>query len=147
VYQEQVKWMPGIAAESRSFDANGQYVRSLVNGANYAYPLNDGRLFVTGAPIMGVNPPKADASPPYRPEVACETQQAPDLRSNPQQPPQEVKVDHNAPGARAASEKARLEATKFLREDLEHLGLKTPVGETLIGDGDLKRLTKAMPGR
>jgi virulence factor Mce-like protein len=147
VYQEQVKWMPGIAAESRNSDANGQYVRSLVNGANYAYPLNDGRIFVTGAPIMGVNPPKADAAPPYKPEVACETQAAPDLRSNPQQPPQAVKVDQSSAAVRAASDKARLEATKFLRDDLKHLGLNTPVGEKLIGGGDLKRLTKAMPGR
>src|SRR3712207_8654499 len=36
VYEEQVKWLPGIAAESRSHDANGQYVRTLANGSNYA---------------------------------------------------------------------------------------------------------------
>ena len=60
VFQEQVKWLPGIAAESRNFDANGQYVRSLANGAQLRLRrLDDGRFFVTGLPLQGVNPPKA----------------------------------------------------------------------------------------
>ena len=43
------------------FDANGQYVRSLANGAQLRLrQLDDGRFFVTGLPLQGVNPPKAD---------------------------------------------------------------------------------------
>src|SRR3712207_355532 len=75
VYEEQVKWLPGIAAESRSHDANGQYVRTLANGSNYASPLENGRFLISGAPLQGFNPPKAvNGPPPLRADVPCETQ-------------------------------------------------------------------------
>jgi hypothetical protein len=32
-------------------------------------------------PLIGTNPPKPDARPPLRPDVACETQERPDLRT------------------------------------------------------------------
>ena len=61
--RSSVKWLPGIAAESRNFDANGQYVRSLrQRRAATPTALNDGRFFLTGLPLQGVNPPKADTA-------------------------------------------------------------------------------------
>ena len=146
VYQEQVKWMPGIAAESRNFDANGQFVRSLANGAEYAYPLGDDRFFFSGAPIQGVNPPKKNEPPPLRPDVACETQQPPDLRSNPDQPPSAVKVKHGGPEHTAAVAKEMKDAIGWLREGLEAQGDKIPVLETPLAPGDLDNLTKSIPG-
>jgi phospholipid/cholesterol/gamma-HCH transport system substrate-binding protein len=145
VFQEQVKWMPGIAAESRNFDANGQYVRSLGNGASFAYPTGDDRFFVTGAELQGVNPPRKDKSPPYRPDVPCETQEPPDLRSQPGQPPQPRRVNWSDPAVRKASELGRERAVRWLRRDLDRLGLKTKVAEDPIAPADVKRLARTKP--
>jgi phospholipid/cholesterol/gamma-HCH transport system substrate-binding protein len=148
VYEEQVKWLPGIAAESRNFDANGQYVRSLANGANYAYPANDGRIFTTGLPLQGVNPPRADSAPPLRPDVACETQQQPDLRSRPQAPPTAIKVNHSSPAAVAMWNEQKDKAIKLIRSELARIG----EGQIKISDkefslDDMPKLLKARPSR
>ena len=122
LYQEAAKAFTGLAGESRSFDANGQYVRTLAKNANYAYPLGDGRFYLTDLPIEGVNPPKAPA-PPYQPNVPCETQQPPDLRTKVQPPPTAIRVDQNAPGAtvrRAAAERTALD---WMRGQLKATGL------------------------
>ena len=133
VYQEQVKWMPGIAAESRNFDANGQFVRSLANGASYAYGLNDGRFFLTGLPLQGVNPPKQDTPPPLQPDVPCETQQPPDLATVVQAPPEATKVNHDAPAVKAAVAKEKAEAVEWLRDFVsdQKLDLKV-LGDELL---------------
>lgn len=133
VFEEQVKWLPGIAAESRSSDANGQYVRSLANGSNYAYTLDDGRFLLTGIPLQGVQPPKMVDAPPLRAEVPCETQQPPDLRTEMGVLPPMRKVNHDAPGAAERREKAKDEAVKWLRRDIERLELPLKVGDDLKG--------------
>ena len=141
VYQEGVKWLPGIAGESRSFDANGQYVRSIANGANYAYKLPDGRFFLTGQPIQGVNPPKQD-DPPFRPDVDCETQETPDLRSTPAAPPEAIEVDNSSPAAKALERRSRTAAETWLKRRLRVEGLQDTLkvsGEAL-GLDDLPRL-------
>jgi hypothetical protein len=143
VYQEQVKWLPGIAAESRNFDANGQYVRSLANGAQYAYSLNDGRFFLTGAPLQGVNPPKVDSAPPLRPEVPCETQQPPDLRTKVQAPPKAIRVNNDAPGVAAAREREMRRAIRWLRGTAKSQRLGVPVLDTPLLRGDLARLDRS----
>jgi len=134
VFEEQVKWMPGIAAESRSSDANGQYVRSLANGANFAYTLDNGRFLLTGIPLQGVQPPKMDTVPPLRAEVPCETQQPPDLRTEMGDLPPMRKVNHNAPGAAKRREKAKDEAVRWLRRDIKRLGLPLKVSDKMRGD-------------
>jgi ABC-type transporter Mla subunit MlaD len=83
VYKDSVKVLPGLAGESRTGDANGQWFRVLLSGGLYAYPLPGGRFMLTGQPLEGANPPAAP-QPPLRPDVPCETQQPPDLRSYPQ---------------------------------------------------------------
>ncbi len=83
VYEQAPKPLPGLAGESRSGDANGQWFRVLLSGGNYATPTGTGGVFLSTLPIVGNNPP----SPPQdkrsllRPDVPCETQQPPDLRS------------------------------------------------------------------
>ena len=146
VYQEQVKWLPGIAAESRNFDANGQYVRSLSNGAQYAYGLNDGRFFLTGAPLQGVNPPKVAGPPPLMADVPCETQQAPDLGTVVQAPPKAIKVNNNAPGVAAATARERAKAVKWLRRTLDSQNLETRVLDSPLLRSQLSRLDRS-PGR
>ena len=122
VFQDGVKWLPGIAGESRSFDANGQYVRSLAKTANYAYPVNGGKFFLTDAPLLGANPPKA-AQPPLRPDVPCETQEGPDLRTQAQAPPQGFKIAQDAPGAAERRVKARAVAMEWMHDQLKLSGL------------------------
>lgn len=148
VYQEGVKWLPGIAGESRSFDANGQYIRTLAQTANYAYPLGDGRFFFTTEAIQGVNPPKADGPPPLRPEIPCETQQGPDLRSTPAPPPAARRVDWNAPGTQARYEEAKARAVSWLRDDVARIGLddRLRVVTRDLTAAEIPQLTKARPG-
>ncbi|MCW3000556.1 MAG: hypothetical protein JWN65_4105 [Solirubrobacterales bacterium] len=80
VYQDSLKVLPGLAGESRSGDANGQWFRVLLNGGAYATPLANGRYVLTSEPIMGANPPPAPRSA-LRSDVACETQEQPNLQT------------------------------------------------------------------
>jgi phospholipid/cholesterol/gamma-HCH transport system substrate-binding protein len=95
VFQEGVSGLPGLAAESRSGDANGQWARVLAgNGANtYALGGVDNQLGqrfgITNFPILGVNPPKAER-PPSRYDVPCETQEVPNLDTEVGPAPQRV---------------------------------------------------------
>jgi phospholipid/cholesterol/gamma-HCH transport system substrate-binding protein len=123
VYQESTKPLGGLAGESRSGDANGQWFRVLVAPGNYAYPLGS-NFFLTGQPLKGVNPPPpAQRYPrPYRPDVPCETQQAPDLRSNPGSLPTPVKVNLSSPQVQAGAAKATAKAVTWLRDLLAREG-------------------------
>jgi phospholipid/cholesterol/gamma-HCH transport system substrate-binding protein len=81
VFQEATKPLGGLAGESRSGDANGQWFRVLAGGPSYAYPMGTDRFFLTAAPLLGTNPAKPAQKSPLRPDVPCETQEPPDLRS------------------------------------------------------------------
>ncbi len=84
VFQDSLKALVGLAGESRTGDANGQWFRVLVSGGTYVTPLGNGQLFLTDTPVGGVNPrPPVKGRSPLRNDVPCETQQAPDLRSVP----------------------------------------------------------------
>jgi virulence factor Mce-like protein len=136
VYEEAVKPLPGLAGESRSGDANGQWFRVLLSGGNYAYPLGADRFLFTGSPIEGVNPPAPEKRTPLRPDVPCETQERPDLRSRPGPPPAGFKVEMpNTPEARKRHAKAQATAVKWLRERIETEGL---AGELKVTSEPLK---------
>ena len=121
VYQEAAKTFTGLAGESRSFDANGQYVRSLAKTANYASVLGDGRFFLTDLPVQGVNPPRSD-QPPFREDVPCETQEGPDMRTRVQAPPQQIRIDQNAPGAAERRARAEKAALRWMRTQMKVTG-------------------------
>jgi phospholipid/cholesterol/gamma-HCH transport system substrate-binding protein len=88
VYQETAYGLSGVAGESRSGDANGQEFRVLGGGGtNTIGPFNSPDL---AAPLTGVTPfnflgsepaKQSSAKTPFRPDVACETQDPPDLHS------------------------------------------------------------------
>jgi phospholipid/cholesterol/gamma-HCH transport system substrate-binding protein len=124
VYQESTKPLGGLAGESRSGDANGQWFRVLVSPGNYAYPLGTDNVFLTGSPIQGVNPPPpAQRYPrPYKPDVPCETQQAPDLHSDPLAAPTGHKVNLASPVVQAGVNKATAKAVTWLRQTLKREG-------------------------
>jgi virulence factor Mce-like protein len=123
IYQESVKGLPGLAGESRSGDANGQWFRVLLTGGNYAYPQGADRFLITGQPIQGVNPAPPVKRTPLRPEVPCETQQPPDLRSTPLPPPPGRKVSTSGPGYTERYAKAQDAAIKWMRDTLDRQGL------------------------
>jgi hypothetical protein len=124
IYQEASKQFVGLGAESRNFDANGQYVRSMANNANYAHLLGDGRFYLTGQPLVGVNPPrKRGGAPPYMPDVPCETQELPDLRSRPDAPPPSVRINHHAPGADERRAKVNAALLEWMKDQMAVAGL------------------------
>lgn len=86
-YEEAVRFLPGIAGESRAGDANGQWFRVLPGNGVNTYSLGTGTFGQSLSPILGTNPGKF-ARPPLRPHVPCETQTKPDLtKTSPQGPP------------------------------------------------------------
>jgi phospholipid/cholesterol/gamma-HCH transport system substrate-binding protein len=88
VYVEGVDYLPGLAGESRDFDANGPYIRILGTGGTATYSLSPGLFGQALTAIDGVQPalPAPHTSgdgasvpvdrPPLEPNVPCETQQA-----------------------------------------------------------------------
>ena len=78
VYVEAVDYLPGLAGESRNFDANGPYIRVLGAGGTLTYSLQPGLFGQSLAPLDAVQPqlPPGGKRPPYEPNVPCETQPA-----------------------------------------------------------------------
>jgi hypothetical protein len=125
IYQEASKQFVGLGGESRSFDANGQYVRSYANNGNYASVLGDGRFFFTDLPVQGVNPPaKKDGPPAFKPDTPCETQDRPDLRTKIQAPPTQRKISTSGPGFAERNEEATEKLMKWMQRELVRSGLE-----------------------
>ncbi len=121
VFQDSLKVLPGLAGESRSGDANGQWFRVLVNGGAYATPAGNGRFMLTSEPLMGANPPPSARSP-LRADVACETQERPDLQTD----PTAIQSRKAAVPAAKLPEQLKLrdEAVSWLRKQLADRGDK-----------------------
>jgi ABC-type transporter Mla subunit MlaD len=93
VFEETAYGLAGIASESRSGDANGQYVRVLgAGGLNTvqipnALPNAQGNglaqaVGTTLFPLLGAMPNIFDSTKtPFKPNVACETQEQPNLQA------------------------------------------------------------------
>ena len=92
VYVESTKPLPGLAGESRDGDANGQWFRVLLTGGTYAYPEPAGNIIQSTSPLLGVNPAPPTKKTPFEPNVPCETQAKPDLRSTPASLPQAKQI-------------------------------------------------------
>jgi virulence factor Mce-like protein len=138
VYQEQTKPLVGLAGESRTFDANGQWFRVALNAAQYATPLGSNRFLLSDRPLLGANPPKPAKRPPLRPDVPCETQQKPDLRTNPGALPQRsFKVQDPPADAEAA---ARKKAVKWLEDESDALGQRLKVVDEALTQAELPKI-------
>jgi phospholipid/cholesterol/gamma-HCH transport system substrate-binding protein len=76
VYIEAVDYLPGLAGESRDFDANGPYIRILGVGGTATYSLSPGMFGQSLSKLDSVQPqlPPGGKRPPYEPNVPCETQ-------------------------------------------------------------------------
>jgi hypothetical protein len=102
VYKETGYSLTGVSGESRSGDANGQYFRVLGGGGTNTISIPDveglGDTFgVTPFSIVGAQPAKqSSAKTPFRPDVPCETQDPPDLRSDVGDPPTQASTGRAA---------------------------------------------------
>jgi ABC-type transporter Mla subunit MlaD len=102
VYVEAVDFLPGLAGESRDFDANGPYIRILGTGGTLTYSLQPGLFGQALAPLQGEQPqpPPGEHAPPLEPNVPCETQQPiTDLSAPTGGPPAQQSSSLAAPGA------------------------------------------------
>jgi phospholipid/cholesterol/gamma-HCH transport system substrate-binding protein len=142
VYEEAPKGLTGLSGESRSGDANGQWFRVLLTGGQYAYPTPNHQFLFNGQPIEGANPPISQDRPPLKPDVPCETQQPPDLRTIPGPPPAGGRrlEPSSSPEAVAFRQKAMQDAVKWLRKRVEGQGLSDQlrVEDQPLTAGDLK---------
>jgi phospholipid/cholesterol/gamma-HCH transport system substrate-binding protein len=123
VYQEAPKVLPGLAGESRSGDANGQWFRVLAASGTNLVTLSPGVFGTTALPILGTNPPPPNKRPPLNPNVRCQTQQPPDLRSDPGAPPPQRQLDTSSPAYKTAMAKARADAISWLKGTIKREGL------------------------
>jgi hypothetical protein len=79
VYVEAVDFLPGLAGESRNFDANGPYIRVAESGGGtLTYTLANGMFGQSVQPIAAAQPtlPPGDQRPPLQENTPCETQPA-----------------------------------------------------------------------
>ena len=127
VFQENSKFLPGLAGESRSFDANGQWFKVQGGGGAETFTLGDGLFGTSTSPIIGVNPPPDRERPPLRPDVPCETQERPNLQTRPQEGPRRVDTRANSPEVRERAAQAKAVAIDEMRRDLLERGDKTRV--------------------
>jgi virulence factor Mce-like protein len=148
VYEEFAKSLPGLAGASRSGDANGQWLRVLFQGGNYAYPSGPDQFLVASRPLMGANPPKpVRGLPPLRRDVPCETQEPPDLRSEPAPPPPGFQIDTTSPAAKELEGRGAGVARRWLGDVLEkaRLDRRVKVADEALGLSDLPRVTGRLP--
>jgi phospholipid/cholesterol/gamma-HCH transport system substrate-binding protein len=89
VYVEAVDYLPGLAGESRNFDANGAYIRVLLTAGSLTYSLSPGAFGQAVAPLIATQPtlPPGRRRPPLEPTVPCETQPPINNLSSPTGPP------------------------------------------------------------
>jgi phospholipid/cholesterol/gamma-HCH transport system substrate-binding protein len=122
VFEEAPKSLPGVAGESRSGDANGQWFHVLTSAGEHTIDVGNGLYAQAFFPIRGTNPPKPRTYPQYREDIPCETQEPPDLRSRPG--PGEPTVQPGPTGLlRERQARARTRAVRWLRRELERTGL------------------------
>jgi phospholipid/cholesterol/gamma-HCH transport system substrate-binding protein len=144
VYTELPKPFPGLAGESRSGDANGQWFRVLAAGGTNLVQFSPGVFGTTALPLLGVNPPMPSARPPLHNDVPCETQQTPDLRSTPGAPPEQHQTNVDDPAFKARWAKVRQYGIDLMKLSLKQEGLadKFKVVDQDITKADIPNLLK-----
>ena len=134
IYKETAYGLTGIAGESRSFDGNGPYARVLgASGTNIVVlppfeGTTDEVIGLSPLPILGARPSiTSSARPPYRRDVACETQDPPNLQSGQAAPAPSNQTPMSAPAG-------AIEPTAALKTQIEDAA------------GDLERAQSLLAG-
>jgi phospholipid/cholesterol/gamma-HCH transport system substrate-binding protein len=137
-FVEAIDFLPGLAGESRDFDANGPYIRVLGNGGTFTYSLQPGMFGQALTKIVAVQPqlPPGGHRPPLNPTTPCETQ-APitDLSAPAGAPPQQLSSNLSAPGASLRWQSAAQAAVGMLRDLTKQQGLSLDVPRAVFGSG------------
>jgi ABC-type transporter Mla subunit MlaD len=130
VYVEAVDFLPGLAGESRNFDANGPYIRILgALGSTATYSLQNGLTGGAVTPLLGAQPqlPPGGKRPPLHPHVQCETQPAiTNLSATASPAPKPVTASPLSLLQRTNLQKARNELISGLQTALAQQGLVKP---------------------
>jgi hypothetical protein len=113
IYKGTAYGLTGVAGESRSGDAQGQWFRVLGGGGpnTISFPTTDTgpSAGVAPFPILGVQPAKQSSEKtPFRPDIACETQEPPDLRTGP--------TDGALPESTSASDRSSSPTSESVQE-------------------------------
>ncbi len=152
VYVEAVDFLPGLAGESRDFDANGPYIRILGTGGTLTYSLQPGLFGQSLAPLEGEQPqsPPGQHAPPLQPNVPCETQQPiTDLSAPTGGPPQQMSSSLSAPGASlrwtSAAAAAIPEIQQLAAQDGLNLGTASMPALSRSSDGARRSATRRPP--
>jgi phospholipid/cholesterol/gamma-HCH transport system substrate-binding protein len=138
VYQDMAKFLPGLAGESRSFDANSQWFKVLATGGAETLNIGNGLFGTLAEPLVGNNPPPIRRRPPLKPDVPCETQEPPDLRSIPKGPPPSINT--NTAASRTRESKAQAAAVAVLRAELQRKGSELKVLDRAITISEIRRI-------
>ena len=127
VYVEAVDYLPGLAGESRNFDANGPYIRILGTGGTLTYSLQPGLFGQALTKLDAVQPqvPPGGKRPPYEETVPCETQKPITNLATPSSGPiQQTNTAVSAPAAKARWQGVSQNALTGLAQVASAAGLK-----------------------
>jgi hypothetical protein len=151
VFEEAGYGIAGIAGESRSGDANGQYIRvgfgtgtnAITTPANPAQGITEPLVGLTPFDIEGSEPNDTSAAKtPFKPAVPCETQQPPNLASGPIGPAPTQTTLRSSPsilsGSGANSELGQL-SRKYAAIYMDYMQ-----AQTIEGNGNVLRANKMM---
>ena len=145
VFEETAYGLSGIASESRSGDANGQYIRVEAGGGQNTVKITDAIPSLTGGglqdavallqfPILGAMPRIEDSEKtPFKPNKPCERQEQPDLAAGLGQPPPTSGAQASAPDT--ASLLSQFSPEK-IREGAEAFGLPASAAKQLSALGE-----------
>ena len=131
VYVEAVDYLPGLAGESRTFDANGPYIRVLGVGGSLTYSLQPGLFGQALTKIDAVQPelPPGGTRPPYEPTVPCETQAPITTLSTPSGgPPSQIPSALTSLAAKAYGQGVTQDAVKSIAAQAKLQGIKVTLG-------------------
>jgi phospholipid/cholesterol/gamma-HCH transport system substrate-binding protein len=143
----------GIAGESRSGDANGQYIRVQAGGGpggTVVIPgsqseLGEDAFGLLDYPLLGALPRIEDsAKTPFKPRVDCETQEQPNLQAGVGDPPEQIPASASASPAAQADALGQimdsLPDAGLLKEQSDLIGKLTEDGRTAAAERETKDL-------
>jgi phospholipid/cholesterol/gamma-HCH transport system substrate-binding protein len=115
----------GLSGEGRSASPNGYWFRVMLTTGNFVYDMGHGLLASTALPLLGTNPAKAQGRPPLRPDVPCETQPVPNLKTTPGPAPKQVQsaATANPKAYQEMWDKLQKSGVKELRDAIDGAGL------------------------
>jgi hypothetical protein len=128
VFEETGYGLAGVAGESRSGDANGQYIRLNFGGGTNTVsfqPGNAAETFfgVAPLPLLGGMPGLASSrKTPFRPGQPCENQDPPNLSAQPGPAPQPATTASASPTAAPGALGEMVEELRGVIEDVQERG-------------------------